>query len=533
MHTCQLIDWIEQPAWANRADRPALSLEVEQTWTYRQLNDRVARFAGGLVSLGVKKGDRVGILLYNSLEYWALYLAITRIGAVAVRLNWRLSAEELNFALADSGTSVLCAHDAFAKTLAAHQSGIAVREYVFFPYDGVVPEFRARASDILETAEPLDRRYPVPQSDDLCMIMYTSGTTGRPKGAMWTHANTMNFAMMQILQWRYDENSVHLATGAMFHVGSFEDWMMPILLCGGHGVIMRSRGFDVQRALEIIDHHRCTDALLFPVMVYEFLSRPDLLSKGLSNLKRIYTGGSGILDWAIVEFVKKFPSVAMEQVYGLTEGGGLVTVMDVEATRRYPGSIGRPMPLTEIRIVDEQNGERDVGVGEDGELWVRSPSVSLGYYNAPEATQETFVDGWCKTGDVGRVNGEGYMFITGRKKDMIISAGENIYPAEIENVLSEHEAIVEAAVIGVPDSRYQEVPCAILVAAGTTRLSDAELTDYCRSRLAGYKRPRYFIYEDNLPRNAAGKVNKIDLRAKYAHIGDQPHSLTPMDKAPA
>jgi acyl-CoA synthetase (AMP-forming)/AMP-acid ligase II len=217
----------------------------------------------------------------------------------------------------------------------------------------------------------------------------------------------------------------------------------------------------------------------------------------------------------------RFPQVRMEQAYGLTEGGAITSVMDPERLDDHRTSVGRPLPLTEVTIVDPATGQT-VPPDTDGELWTRSPAVCGQYWNKPEATVETFVDGWCRTGDLARITGDGYIYIIGRVKDMIISGGENIYPAEIENVLADHPAILESAVVGVPDPRWDETPCAAIVLNAGAVLTADEVIAYCRARLAGYKRPRHVVFVESLPRNASGKVLKRELRDEYAHLGRAP-----------
>ncbi len=511
-----------QPARGGGGDRPAISLEDGETWSYGELAATTNRYANGLLGCGVGPGDRVGMLLSNSLEYWALYLAITRIGAIAVRLNWRLTGEELRYALADSGTTVLCLHARFAETIAPVLAMTPVRTSIVFVADreldgGSLPG--AHPQSVLELADPGEPAVPDPIETDPCMIMYTSGTTGYPKGALWTHGQTLWFGAMQALYWRYDQRSVHLGTTPMFHVSGFEDCVLAVLMSGGHAVHMRSTGLTVGRIVEVLRHHRCTDVFLLPATIYQWMSWSELDRVDVPDLRRVVTGGSPILGWAVDRIRDRFPQVRMEQVYGLTEGGAMTSAMDPERLDEHRTSVGRPLPLTEVKIVDAATGET-LPPGGDGELWTRSPSVCGTYWGKPDATAETFVEGWCRTGDLARITADGFIYIIGRVKDMILSAGENIYPAEIENVLADHPAIQEAAVIGVPDPTYDETPCAAIVLNDGETLTVEEVVAYCRERIAGYKRPRHVVFVDALPRNASGKVLKRTLREQYAHLGE-------------
>jgi fatty-acyl-CoA synthase len=503
----------------NRADRPAISMEDGTSWTYRQLHDQVNRYAVTLVELGVKKGDRVGILLYNSLEYWAAYLAATRLGAIAVRLNWRLSGEELGYALNDSGCSVLCLHDTFVPAIEPIRAQVPVQSFVCFAYDGTGSPEWAIDQDKFDSADPAELTVEEPALDDPAMLMYTSGTTGRPKGALWTHGNTLWLGAMQIMQWQYTEDTVTMTSGPLYHVSSFEDLAVPTLMMGGHTVLTKSGGFSIERVLQVLANRAVTDTLLQPMMIYELLRVPKLESYDLSKLRRIATGGSAIMPWAVREIQQKLPSVELVPGYGLTEGGAIATVSALRYLESNPDSVGKPMPMTEVRIVRDDGTA--AAVDEDGEVWVRSPAVSQGYWGKAAETAETFVDGWCKTGDAGHVDQEGLLTLTGRKKDMIKTGGENVYPAEIEAVLSDHPNILEAAVIAVPDARFQEAVCAVVVIDGAEPLSAEDVRSYCQQRLAGYKKPRYVVFADELPRNLAGKILKFELRQQYAVLGTE------------
>lgn len=506
-------------------DRPAISLEDERTWSYAELARRANSYANGLRALGVGKGDRVGMLLSNSLEYWALYLAVTRLGAIAVRLNWRLSGEELRYALTDSGSTVLCLHGRFAATVAPVLDQTPVRESVLFVLDTELDQTAAlpgaHPQSALETADANEPDVADPDLTDPCMIMYTSGTTGFPKGALWTHGNSLWFGAMQAMYWRYEPSVVHLSTTPMFHVSGFEDWALPVLMTGGHVVIMRSTGLTVDRIMHVLRHHRVNDVFLLPATIYQWLSWPELDRVELPDLRHVFTGGSAILGWAVDRIRQRFPSVRMEQAYGLTEGGAMTSVMDPERLDEHRTSVGRPLPLTEIKVVDPATGA-ELPAGSDGELWVRSPSVCGTYWAKQAETQETFIDGWCRTGDLAQITTDGYLYIIGRLKDMILSAGENIYPAEIENVLADHPSIQEVAVVGVPDPTYDETPCAVTVLNQGAELSADEVIAYCREHIASYKRPRHVVFVDTLPRNASGKILKRQLREEYAHLGSAP-----------
>jgi fatty-acyl-CoA synthase len=495
-------------------DWPALSLEDDGTMTYGEVRQRRDRYAAGLRAAGVGPGDRVGLLLYNSLEYWPAYLAVAAIGAICVRLNFRLTGPELRHALVDAECETLIVHDGLTSVVATVLDQTPLRRTYVVDRDGhPVPGWARPAEELavhgrVEPA-PVEPNTPV-------MIMYTSGTTGQPKGAVWTHRTTTMFGLMQVLQWGYDPTRVAMTTGPLYHVGSMEDLLLPALMSGGHAVITRSGQFSVERALGVMQRRRVTDVLLFPAMIYEMVDSGLTGRFDLSALRTIVTGGSPLLPWAVQELHRVLPEVALYPVYGLTEGGGISTVLEPDELRQHPDGAGRPMPLVELRLVGE-NGT-SCPPGAVGEICVRGPNVAAGYWRRPAETAETFVDGWLHTGDLGRLTEDGLLFVTGRKKDMIRTGDENVYAAEVEGVIASHPEVIEAAVIGIPDRQYGEAVCAVVVSRPGATLTAEAVVEFCRTRLAGYKKPRHVIFVDVLPRNVTGKVTKIKLRADLAHL---------------
>lgn len=502
--------------------RPAVSLGAGESWSYDELNDVTCRYANSLRARGVGEGDRVGLLLYNCLEYWALYLAVMRLGAVAVRLNFRLAPEELAYALNDSGSRTVCLHTSLAERVESIRDTVSVTDWVALADGDVpVPQWAAPWS-VLEQAPTGEPDVSVPAAEAPAMLMYTSGTTGRPKGALWNHANTLWFAAMQAMQWRLDEHTVAMTTGPMYHVGAVEDLTSAALAVGGHAVVLESGGFSIRKVLDIIAARGVTDVFLFPFMIYDLVQLDDGEPVELGSVQRILCGGDPLLPWAIQAINERYPWIELVQVYGLTEGTPIAAATTGDETRRLPESVGRPMPFTEISIRDDA-GE-PLAAGSEGEIWIRSPVVCGEYWQRPEATAETFVDGWCRTGDLGRLNAEGLLCIAGRQKDMIRSGGENIYPAELEDVLMRHDGIREVAIIGVPDPKFVETVCAVVVPRVGVDLGAEEVVAFCRDRLAGYKRPRHVVFVDALPRTPSGKLMKYVLRDAYRPLGEEPGS---------
>lgn len=518
MRTDLILSQALQPALDWR-DRPAVSFEDVCTWSYAELAAQVNRIANGLLRLGCRPGERVGLLLRNCPEYISAYLAITRIGAIAVRINWRLTPAELAYVLQDAEPMAILTHSEFRPRLP--DSG--GRHYVTVPtrlYDDVTGGPGELTTDTAVFDDTSDPSIEPPDSSSPCMLMYTSGTTGFPKGALWTHANTMWFAAMQCMRWGYDSSTVAMSTGPLFHVGSMEDHLLPTLTVGGHIIMSKSGGFSVRRAVSIIEHHGVTDSLIYPFMLTELVDDPDIDPAALSSLRTVTTGGSPLAPSIVEAFRGRYPRVRLEQVYGLTEGGAISTVMPADALGDHPASAGKPLPLTEVRISSIDDPTTSLDPEDVGEILVRSPSVCGRYWRNPEATHETFVDGWCRTGDLGKLSVDGYLYIVGRAKDMIISGGENIYPVEVENALSRLAGVRDVAVIGVPDAMLQESVCAVIVPEDTT-LDAESVRSAARRELAGYKCPRHVVFVDELPRNAAGKLLKNQLRDSFQSLGIQ------------
>lgn len=499
-------------------DRPALHFGGGESLTYREFADRVARLAVGLKESGVRPGDRVAILMHNKPEYLISYFAITRVSAIAVRLNFRLTGDELEYAINDSGSSVLIADPALLERVDDRRDRLTAYRYVSTDQHAPADRYE-RLADLYADGTRVDA-IPVPEASDSAMIMYTSGTTGRPKGALWSHSNTMWFGAMQLAEWGFTADTVVFVAGPMYHVGAFEDYSLPTLIAGGQVVFLESGGFDITTALSIASQRRVTDLTLFPSMINQMLQLPDLDSYDLSSVRRLFTGGDPLQVWAVEAIAEKLPGVDVVQVYGLTEGTPIAACNAPGAAFTDPSKVGRALPFAEISVRDD-DGEI-LEEGEIGEVWTRSPANANVYWGKPEATAATFVDGWCRTGDLGRLD-EGRLSITGRKKDMIRSGGENIYAREVEDVLMRHERITDVAVIALPDARYGESVAAVVVAEGVGDAEQADLSatlrEFCAQQLAGYKQPKHYIYVTELPRTPSQKIQKFLLRDQYAHLG--------------
>ncbi|EMR04945.1 Long-chain-fatty-acid--CoA ligase [Bhargavaea cecembensis DSE10] len=511
-----MLDRVEPRLQTLRSDKEALAMETGETWTYGTLNEKANRYANALLDKGVQKGDRVGILMFNSLEYFAVYFAVAKIGGIAVRINFRLETEELAYILNDSGSTVLCFDSALAERLEPIKDRTSVKSFISYDRDSGITPGWAEGWDVLEKGDQTLSRRPVIEETDPVMLMYTSGTTGRPKGALWTHRNTIWFAAMQSLKWNFDGNTIGMTTGPLYHVGAMEDVALAVLLSGGTVVISKSGNFEIRRTLDVIEKKRVSDVFLFPFMIYEMLKLSDIGSCQLDSLETIYSGGDPIISWAIDRLYDLFPKIGLVQVYGLTEGTPIAVSLDPSDAKTKGYTAGKPMPFTEVKVIDDR-GE-PLPAGEIGEICTKGPAVVSEYWNKPEATAKTFVDGWCHTGDLGVLDAEGFLTISGRKKDMIRSGGENIYPVEVEDVLIRHDAVQDVAVIGIPDPKYIETVCAVIVTKPGRSVTEKELLEFIEGKLARYKKPRSFVFLDELPRTASGKVQKFRLREEYKHL---------------
>ena len=477
--------------------------------TFAELNARSNQVANAFLKAGLGRGERVGLLLMNSAEFMESYFALAKLGAVAVPLNWRLLPDELQFILKDSGTTRLIFGTEFVEAAAAlHQRGdeTDVRHWLQVADGGQVAEF-AEGYQAFRDAAPAAEPNIDCGGDDLLYIVYTSGTTGLPKGVVQTHSTSIWSVLTIAATVDYRKGDRFLNALPMFHVGA----LIPCLANVYRGigcVVMRS--FDPALAWQLLEREGITTALMVPAMLNFMLQVPDLARFDCSRLRWILTGAAPVP----VTLTKKYAELGIDvlQVYGLTECCGPACLIDAENALRKPDSTGKAFFHTSVRVVDER-GE-DCAPGQPGEVLVAGPHIMREYWNQPEATAEAIVDGWLRTGDVAVMDEEGFVSIRDRIKDMIISGGENVYPAEVESVLMTHPDIVEAAVIGMPSETWGESPLAVVVRKGEG-LTEAQVLRHCEGRLASYKRPKAATFVDEIPRNPSGKILKRALREQF------------------
>ena len=479
----------------------------DKRFTYRQLNDRVNRLAHSLVELGVRKGDRVNALLFNRHELMEALFACAKIGAIFVPINFRLSLEEVEYIVRDSGGIIFMYDD----RLEAIVNGLAARTPQIRSFIRVGDE--ETVADLAYEQLLAEARHEEPEYivglDDAHMMMYTSGTTGRPKGAVLTHGNTQWNAINCLDALPITEDMITLTVAPLFHIGGMNIFTTPVLYKGGT-VVLEDK-FDPQLTLELVEREKITSLFLVPAMWQAITQFPKLEQYDVSSLTFNISGGAPC-PLTIIEFFQK-RGIPFFEGFGLTETAPIVAVLDGENTVRKNGSVGKPPIHTEVKVVDPYGHE--VPTGQVGELVVKGPNIFVEYWNKPEATKEAIRDGWFFTGDLAKLDEEGFLYIVDRMKDMIITGGENVYPIEVEQVLFRHPNIREVAVVGYPDEKWGESVKAVIALKNPNEALDLqEVRAFCEEKLAAFKIPKQVDLVNELPRNATGKVLKIVLRTK-------------------
>lgn len=493
-------------------DRAALIFEERQT-SFQKLEEYSARVANALIAAGVKPGDRVGMLAKDSDHAFEALFGIARAGAVVMGINWRLAPPEIRFIVEDSGAEVLLVGPDQIATLEEIRGELPALKtiVVLGPPHGEWPDYVSWR----DAASPADPGVTV-EAEDPAAQMYTSGTTGLPKGVRLAHRSF--FAIVRSLKehddpwigWSQKDVSLHAIP--LFHIGGLW-WAMTAFGHGATTVVLDA--FAGWKALELLEKHQVTKVCFVPAMLQVMLSEPDCKTTDFTSLDTIVYGGSPIPKPNLDKSIETF-GCGFAQIYGLTETGNTAVCLRPEDHLGDPGLLraaGKPYPGVQLKILSESGDE--LGPGEIGEVCIHSPANMLGYWNRPEATEETLIDGWVHTGDAGYLDENGYLFVCDRVKDMIIYAGENIYPAEIESVLCGHPAVAEAAVIGVPDDKWGELVKAIVVLKPGAEATSPQIIAHVRRHIADFKVPRSVDFVDSLPRTPSGKIQKAKLRAPY------------------
>jgi fatty-acyl-CoA synthase len=522
---------IEQPYlarrqnWVNQLERHTLMQPgatalrfTGHTITWAELRQRVAALAGALSRRGVGFGDRVMILMLNRPEFVESVLAANMLGAIAVPVNFRLTPAELAFLVEDCEARLMITESVLAAVAGGVRGITSVLNTIVVaggPTEGDVLGYEELVTESGDSPEPVD----IP-NDSPALIMYTSGTTGRPKGAVLTHTNLTGQTMTGLFTHGVDVNDVGFIGVPFFHIAGIGNMLTGMLL-GIPTVIHPLGAFDPGQLLDVLAAEKVTGIFLVPAQWQAVCAAQQANPRDV-KLRVMSWGAAPASDTLLREMSETFPGTQILAAFGQTEMSPVTCMLLGEDAIRKRGSVGKVIPTVAARVVDDDMN--DVPVGEVGEIVYRAPTLMSGYWNNPEATAEAFAGGWFHSGDLVRMDEEGYVWVVDRKKDMIISGGENIYCAEVENVLASHPGIVEVAVIGRPHEKWGEVPIAVAaVAQNELRLED--LDEFLTERLARYKHPKGLEIVDALPRNPAGKVLKTELRARYA-VSNVPQSAS-------
>lgn len=477
-----------------------------QAYTFAQLNERVNRACHFLQeTLGVQKGDVVSLLAHNSVIYVDLLYAATKIGAIFAPLNWRLVADELAYIVQDCGSKVLLCGPEFTDTLAEMLPKIDVGHLVSIEGANIANAWIYE--DELTKADVDEPKRPSLSPEDTACILYTSGTTGKPKGAMIPHRQIVWNAINTVISWGLTPDDVSPIFTPMFHSGGLFVFLTPLFYAGGQIVLMRQ--FDAVETLRLVEETKCTVLLGVPTIFQMWLDTPALADIDFSAIRWFISGGAPC-PVTLIEAWREATGKPFRQGYGLTEVGTNCFSMNDDDPQMKPGTVGKPIFHSEMKLVDE-NG-RTVPTNQTGELLIKGPHVTNGYWRNPQATTEALRDGWFHTGDMARRDEEGYFFIAGRFKDMIISGGENVYAAEVESIFVAHEAVADAALVGQPDEKWGEVGVMVVLLNNGRTVTEAELIDHCQGKLARYKIPKRVIFKDRLPYSPYGKVIKAELK---------------------
>ncbi|MBI5969284.1 MAG: long-chain-fatty-acid--CoA ligase [Deltaproteobacteria bacterium] len=484
-------------------DKLAVIFEGKR-YTYKAFNERVNRLANALLRKGVVKGDKVAYLLHNCSEFAEISFALSKIGALSVPINFRLKEEEIGYIIENSDASLLFFGPEFQEAVSKLLPRLnKVKKAIQV---GETPEYE----DLLDSSSPQEPAVLVLEEDEHS-IMYTSGTTGSPKGAVHTHKSRIWNSLNMLVDTGLRGTDVFAITTPLFHIAAGHTMLLSTIFIGGTVVILRA--FSLPEFFQVIQKEEVTAFFAVPTMFARILEHPQRNDYDLSSLRLLFTGGAVISVELKEQLMKAFPQATLDDLMGLTEGGPLTTFLPHREAFRKPESVGRAHFSQMVRVVNEK-GE-DVQGEEVGEIIVQGPAVMKEYYKNPEATAKALRNGWLYTGDLARVDEEGYQYLIVRRTDLIISGGENIYPAEVERVLLLHPGVKEAAAIGVKDKEWGERVTAVVVPKERQRLTEEEILSFCKERMAGFKCPRSVIFIDELPKNQLGKILYKELRNRF------------------
>ena len=501
-------------------DRNSLVFDGKR-WTYARINERINKLANGLAKLGVGKSDRIGIIHVNCNQYVESYFAVAKLGAIFVPLNFRAKTDELAYMIANAEAKILLLGSRYLDIINDMVPQLpTVKDYISIDNDsGGITYYE----DLINLSSSDELTCDI-GDEDITILMYTSGTTGRPKGVPLRHNAFVTYVLDNVDPASPDIEERNLLTVPLYHVAGIQAMLAAIY--GGRTLVLMKQ-FEVKEWLETIQREKATRAMLVPTMLKRVIDNPDFDKYDLSSLKVITYGAAPMPFEVITKVIKVMPWVRFINAFGQTETASTITTLGpedhiIEGTeeerkkklKRLASSIGKPLPDVEVRIVDEEG--KALPPLEVGEILARGTRIMTGYWRDEQKTSQTITsDGWLRTGDMGYMDEDGYIYLTGRADDMIIRGGENISPEEVEEVLRSHPKIEEAAVIGVPDQEWGQQPRAVVVLKKGEVATPEEIMEYCRSKLAGFKRPRSVVFTESLPRNPMGKVLRKRLREEY------------------
>jgi fatty-acyl-CoA synthase len=508
-HLVNVGNWIRQ--WSMIRPRATAIISDNVPITYLDLNRRINKLVHFLLSAGIRKGDRVAVLLHNRKEYIEIFFALSKLGGIIVPLNWRLAVSEIRDILKDSGSKTLFFEPEFVQSVETLREQVEMELYIgcISPQDSNgadVPSWAVEYEMALSGCRDIEPEMEERVGDtDPHIIMYTSGTTGLPKGAVLSHRKTFFNVLNSDMFFDLTTKDIMIIARPMFHSGGLIVESAPVLYKGG--TIIVKRRFSPLEVLETVQHYKVT-LLELPATVYQFmLNDCPIENYDISSIRCCFTGGERVPVHLLEELAQR--GLVVSQIYGLTEASTLFW-LPVEEAREKIGSVGHPIFHGNVRIVDEKG--HPVKPGQSGEVIVKGPIVMNGYWKRPDLTEEVIKNGWLHTGDIARMDEEGFVFIVDRSKDMFISGGENVYPAEIEKVLLGHPKVADAAVVGVEDKKWGEVGRAFIVLKENHSVTTKEMMAFLEGKLAKYKIPKYVKFMNVLPKTASGKIQRHLLK---------------------
>ena len=506
-------DWLVKHAAQFPQQVALVDLQSSRSVSYAQLNERASRFAEFMREhWQIKPGDRVAVLAHSSSDYVEMLYGCGKLGAIMVCLNWRLALSELTGIVADAEPAAIVWGEEF------DQTGVALAESCKLTRQMVTGAPRANVAGYeaaLAGMSGVTIEMPWRQHDDVWYLLYTAGTTGKPKGVLQTWGMAFTNAVNGMLAAGLRREDKMLSVLPYFHTGGLNLYMNPMIMCGGTTLIMRQ--FDVDKTMDLLEREA---TVMFGVpAIYLFLSQHQrFASADFSRVRNWACGGAPIPKTLLEQYLAKGVTICFG--FGMTETGPTVFLTDEATARRKVGTVGKPVMYVEGKVVDTQTRQQ-LGANQRGELLLRGPGLTPGYWHKPEATAKAYQDGWLCTGDIACFDEEGDYYIVDRSKDMYISGGENVYPAEVENVIFQMEGVAEVAVIGVHDAKWGEVGKVIVALKPGAQVTAEDVIAHCKATLAGFKAPKYVVFVPAVARNAAGKLDKPTLRKQFGDIAGE------------